>query len=51
MSNHTPEEVPHSVVDGINAGNMQSLMTLYEPEACFAFQPGQIVKDKAYAKV
>jgi uncharacterized protein (TIGR02246 family) len=44
MSNHTPEEVLNSIVEGINTGNVESLMTLYEPEACFAFQPGQIIK-------
>jgi uncharacterized protein (TIGR02246 family) len=44
MSNHTPEEVLHSVVEDMNAGNLESLMMLYEPEACFASQPGQIVK-------
>ncbi|MGA7370328.1 MAG: nuclear transport factor 2 family protein [Nitrososphaeraceae archaeon] len=44
MSNHTPEEVLHSVVEAINTGNMNSLMMLYEPEACFTPQPGQVVK-------
>jgi uncharacterized protein (TIGR02246 family) len=44
MSNHTPDEVLNSIVEGINTGNVESLMTLYEPEACFAFQPGQIIK-------
>jgi uncharacterized protein (TIGR02246 family) len=31
-------------VEGINSENIQSLMTLYEQEACFAVQPGQIAK-------
>lgn len=44
MSNQTPEEVLHSIVEGINSGKIESLMTLYEHEACFAIQPGQIVK-------
>ena len=44
MSNHTPEEALHSVVENMNTGNIESLMMLYEPEACFASQPGQIVK-------
>jgi ketosteroid isomerase-like protein len=43
MSNHTPEEV-HSIVEGINTGNTDSLMMLYEPEVCFTPQPGQVVK-------
>jgi len=40
----TPEEVLNSVIDGINAGDLDSLMTLYEPLACFASQPGQVAK-------
>jgi ketosteroid isomerase-like protein len=45
MSNkQTPEEVLDSIVEGINSGNIESLMTLYEQEACFAVQPGQIAK-------
>ena len=44
MSNHKPEEALHYVVEGINTGNIDSLMNLYEPEACFSPQPGQVVK-------
>jgi hypothetical protein len=40
----TPEELLHSVVEGINAGDLDSLMTLYEPLACFASQPGELTK-------
>lgn len=40
----TPEEVLNSVIEGINAGDLDSLMTLYEPLACFASQPGQLAK-------
>jgi ketosteroid isomerase-like protein len=40
----TPEEVLSSVIDGINAGDLDSLMTLYEPLACFASHPGQLAK-------
>ena len=39
-----PEEVLNSVTEGINAGDLDSLMTLYEPLACFASQPGQLAK-------
>ena len=38
----TPEEVLNLVTEGINAGDLNSLMTLYEPLACFASQPGQL---------
>jgi len=40
----TPEEVLNSVTEGINARDLDSLMTLYEPLACFASQPGQLAK-------
>ena len=44
MSTVTPEEVLHSIAQGINAGDLDSLMMLYESDACFASQPGQVVK-------
>ena len=40
----TPEEVLNSVVEGINAGDLDYLMTLYEPLACFASQPRELAK-------
>jgi ketosteroid isomerase-like protein len=43
----TPEEVLNSVTEGINAGDLDSLMKLYEPLACFASQPGQLAKSPA----
>jgi uncharacterized protein (TIGR02246 family) len=43
MSRGTPEQVLKSIVDGINAGNLDALLTLYEPEAGFATQPGSVV--------
>jgi len=33
-----PEEVLHSAVECMNVGNLEALMMLYEPEACFAFR-------------
>jgi ketosteroid isomerase-like protein len=38
MSSGTPEQVLKSIVDGINTGNLDALMTLYEPEVAFAAQ-------------
>jgi uncharacterized protein (TIGR02246 family) len=38
----TPEQVLASIVDGINTGNLDALMTLYEPDAAFATQPGML---------
>ena len=40
----TPGEVLNSVAEGINTGDLDSLMTLYEADACFASQPGQLAK-------
>jgi uncharacterized protein (TIGR02246 family) len=44
MKMNTPEEVLNSVTEGINAGDLDSLMMLYEADACFASQPGQLAK-------
>jgi ketosteroid isomerase-like protein len=38
----TPEQVLETIVDGINSGNLDSLMPLYEGEAAFATQPGSL---------
>ena len=38
----TPEQVLESIVDGINSGNLDALMRLYEPQAAFAAQPGSL---------
>lgn len=46
MSKITPEEVLRSVTECINTGNVDSLMTLYESDACFASQPGQFIKGR-----
>jgi uncharacterized protein (TIGR02246 family) len=42
MSRGTPEQVLKSIVDGINAGDLDTLMSLYESEAAFAAQPGSL---------
>ena len=41
-STATPEQVLASIVTGINAGDLDSLMPLYESEAAFATQPGSL---------
>jgi uncharacterized protein (TIGR02246 family) len=46
MSNITPEEVLRSAAECINTGNLDSLMMLYESDACFASQPGQFIKGR-----
>jgi len=40
----TPEEVLNSVTEGINNRDLDTLMTLYEPVACFASQPGLLAE-------
>jgi len=42
MSRETPEQVLKAIVDGINTGNLDVLLSLYEPEAAFAMQPGSL---------
>ena len=42
MSTATPVQVLESIVTGINSGNLESLMPLYENEAAFATQPGSL---------
>ena len=42
MPTETPEQVLEAVVEGINTGNFETLMALYEPEAAFAAQPGRL---------
>jgi uncharacterized protein (TIGR02246 family) len=37
-----PEAVLRSIVEGINSGDLEALMTLYEPRAAFALQPGTL---------
>jgi uncharacterized protein (TIGR02246 family) len=42
MSTATPEQVLESIVTGINSGDLDSLMPLYESEAAFVPQPGSL---------
>jgi ketosteroid isomerase-like protein len=42
VSTETPEQVLDAVVEGINTGNFDLLMKLYEPGAAFATQPGRL---------
>jgi len=42
MSTETLKQVLESIVEGINTGNFDMLMALYEPGAAFATQPGNL---------
>ena len=42
MSTATPEQVLESIVTGINSGDLDSLLPLYESTAAFVPQPGSL---------
>ena len=42
MSTATPQQVLESIVTGINSGDLDSLMPLYESDAGFATEPGSL---------
>jgi len=42
LSTGSPEQVLESIVIGINSGDLDSLLPLYESEAAFATQPGSL---------
>ena len=42
VSTATPEQVLESIVTGLNSGDLESLIPLYESEAAFAAQPGDL---------
>jgi ketosteroid isomerase-like protein len=42
MSTGTPQQVLESIVTGINSGNLESLMPLYESDAAFVAEPGTL---------
>ena len=42
VSTASPEQVLESIVNGINSGDLDSLMHLYESRAAFATQPGTL---------
>ena len=42
VSTATPTQVLASIVHGINSGDLDSLMPLYESEAAFATEPGSL---------
>jgi uncharacterized protein (TIGR02246 family) len=42
MSTATPQQVLESIVIGINSGDLESLLPLYESDAAFATEPGNL---------
>jgi uncharacterized protein (TIGR02246 family) len=47
MSTATPEQVLDSIVTGINSGDLDSLMPLYESDAAFVPEPGNLAHGPA----
>jgi uncharacterized protein (TIGR02246 family) len=47
VSTATPERVLEAIVTGINSGDLESLMPLYESEAAFATEPGSLAHGPA----
>ena len=47
MSTATPERVLEAIVTGINSGDLDGLMGLYEREAAFATEPGSLAAGHA----
>jgi len=53
LSTIAPEEMLQSIAERINTRNLDSLIMLHVPDACFAFLPGNFVcclVEKVYAK-
>jgi uncharacterized protein (TIGR02246 family) len=42
QSTTTPEQVLESIVTGINSGDLEGLLPLYESDGAFATEPGQL---------
>ncbi|MBI3621186.1 MAG: SgcJ/EcaC family oxidoreductase [Nitrospirae bacterium] len=47
MPAHKPEEVHRLFADAFNAGDVQAILSLYEPDAVLVPQPGQVVQGQA----
>ena len=47
MSTATPERVLEAIVTGINSGDLDGLMGLYERESAFATEPGSLAAGHA----
>ena len=47
LSTATPERVLEAIVAGINSGDLESLMPLYESGAAFAVEPGSLAPGEA----
>jgi uncharacterized protein (TIGR02246 family) len=46
MSAHKPEDWPHLFVERLNAGDLESVVELYEPNACFVSPSGETIEGR-----
>jgi uncharacterized protein (TIGR02246 family) len=46
MSAHTPEEIHRLFSTAFNAGDLDALIALYEPEATLIPQPGEVTRGR-----
>jgi uncharacterized protein (TIGR02246 family) len=46
MAARTPEDIHQRFAEAINAGNAQSLLALFEPDAALVPEPGQLVRGR-----
>lgn len=44
LNSMTPEKFLDSYTDEFNKGNVSSMLTLYETDACFVSESGQVVR-------
>ncbi|MEE2840687.1 MAG: nuclear transport factor 2 family protein [Acidobacteriota bacterium] len=47
MPAHSPEELDQLFSEALNAGDLDALVALYEPQAVFVSEPGQTVAGTA----
>ena len=47
MPAHSPDELDQSFSEALNAGDLDALVALYEPQAVFVSEPGQTVTGTA----
>jgi ketosteroid isomerase-like protein len=46
MLPYNPEDWPHVFEQHLNAGDLDVVMAVYEPEACFASASGEILRGR-----
>ena len=47
MPANSPQEVANSIAQGLNKGDLDGIMAMYEPGACLVPEPGQVLQGTA----